>query len=264
MPPPVLVLQRDPGLRARIRAGVRSGAAFDLVGGLRFAAGWRELGHLAKESPGSPAVVDPHHGATGSIPSGALFFQREHPGCPLIGYAAMDSDDRRGLLAARVRLVALLLPGINDGLVRIGSSALLGADYDSVLRLMKRLRAAVPPDARRLADFLVRETVGPCQVQMLARRLACCRRTLRRRCASWGTAPPRKLVTLAKLFHVERLARWSGRPRGAVALAVAYADYANYKRAVRREFGCPPSALGRLTGVDDMASRLIESCRGRG
>lgn len=260
---PVLALQRDPGLRARIRAGVRSGAAFGLVDSVRFASGWRELGRLTQQSPGSPAIVDPYHGADGPMPSGALAFQREHPSCPLIGYAAIDTDQRRSLLAARLRLVTLLLPELNDRLLCIGSSVLLGADYDAVLRMKKRLRAAVPQEAQEFAEHLVRETVGPCHVRMLARRLACCRRTLRRRCASWGTAPPRRLVTLAKLFHVERLARWSGQPRGAVALAVAYADYANYKRAVRREFGCPPSALGRRTGVDTVASRLIESCGGR-
>lgn len=257
--PPVLVLQRNPGLRTRVRAGVRAGAAHGLVDGVRFASGWRELGRLTREFPGSPAFVDPHHGAEGPSPSGMLSFQREHPDCPLIGYAAIDELHRARLDDARVPLVALLAPGRDDGLLRIASTVLLAADYASVRRLTTRLLAVVPPDARSLVERLMRDTVEPCRIQALARHVGRCRRTLRRRCASWGLASPRKLVALTKIFHVERLARWSGRPRGAVALAVAYADYANYKRAVRREFGRPPSAFGRSSGVDEVASRLVEA-----
>lgn len=255
--PPVLVLQRNPGIRTRVRAGVRAGAAHALVDGARFASGWRELGRLTREFPGSPAFVDPHHGAEEPSPSGMIAFQREHPRCPLIGYAAMDPLHRARLDDARVRLVALLEPGHDDGLLRIASTVLLAADYDSVRRLTKRLQAVVPPDARPLVERLMRDTVDPCRIQALAQQVGRCRRTLRRRCSSWGLASPRKLVALAKIFHVERLARWSGRPRGAVALAVAYSDYANYKRAVRREFGRPPSAFGRSSGVEEVASRLL-------
>lgn len=255
--PPVLVLQRNSGLRARVRAGVRSGAAHGLVDGARFASGWRELGRLTREFPGSPAFVDTHHGAEGPSPSGMLSFQREHPASPLIGYAAMDERRRAGLGAVRVPLVALLAPGSDDGLLRIASTVLLAADYDSVRRLTERLRAVVPREAHPLVERLIRRTVDPCRVQQLAQHAGSCRRTLRRRCSAWGLASPRKLVALAKLFHVERLARWSGRPRGAVALALAYSDYANYKRAVRREFGRPPSAFGRSGGVDEVAARLL-------
>lgn len=254
---PVLALETDSALRRRIRAGVRSGAANELFDGVRFAATWRDLRALARRFEGSPAFVDPFVAGGQEALAEANAFQRSYPACTMVLYAAMDVSRRAQVERSSVTFAARLTPDLGDRFVVIGAVALRLICHHEVRALSRRLKEATPASARGLVDCLLAGTMTPCPVDDLAGSLGISVRTLRRRCAASGLPSPRRLIALARIFHVERLARWSGRPSGAVALVLGYSDYANYSRAVRNELGCQRSAMTERGGSDYVAGRLL-------
>jgi len=253
---PVLALVNPP-LRRRIVAGVRSGAANDLVSGVRFAISWDNLRVLARQFAGSPAFVDPF-GPTDDRPLDELTaLQRACPSCPLVFYAELNQRRRAALNDAGATFAARLLPGIGDRLTAVGEIVLRTVCYHNFRTLVGCLKDALPAEARSLVDCLFAATICPCPVESLARQLGMSAPTLRRRCTVNGLPPPRKLIALARIYHVERLARWSGRPSGAVALALGYSDYANYARSVRNELGCRQSDVSHRGGPDYVGARFL-------
>lgn len=256
----VLALESDCRLRDRLRVGVGTGAAHGVVEGVRFASGWRDLRDLALRFDGSPAFVDPSHPSAEARPAEArrdpaAWLQQAAPKCPLIRYGKGESDSP----ATKAQFVARLTPGGNDSLVTIGSTALLAADYDSVRSLLANLGKAAPVEARELLESVVRRTLFPCTVGSLATSLGTSVAMVGRRCRAWGLPKPKTLVSLARLFHVQRLAAWSGRPPGAIALALGWSAYSNYARSVRREMGCKSSEVAEHGGAAYVAAKLIDA-----
>lgn len=258
----VLGLEAEPALRQRIRIGVMSGGTNDLIDGARFASSWAELGRLADQYPGSPTFVDPFRFSDDESADWVAGFQRKRPHCPLILYATLDDVRRRRLERAAVAFVRKLVPGVNDQLTRIGAAALRSVCRHEVQALSRQIKRAAPPAVHLLLDCILDETVGRCPVDALAKHLGISTPTLRRRCAAHGLPSPRQLVALARLFHVERLAKWSDRPSSRVALALGYSNYANYARSVRNELGRSRSEIGLLGGADYVAGRLVEAVAG--
>ena len=82
-------------------------------------------------------------------------------------------------------------------------------------------------------------STGPSNVPKTAGSLGVSQRTLYRRCATLRIASPWILISLARVFTVERLAEWSGQPGGAIALALGFSGRSNYRRMVRRTLGAP-------------------------
>lgn len=252
----VLALESDSWLRARLRAGVRAGPAHGLVECVHYACGWRDLRRLVLRFPGSPAFVDPSHPSRDGRQDVAVSLQREAPACPLISYG------KAGPAGAALRFVKVLMPKVDDRLVAIGTAVVTTADYELVLALTAELRRGVRVEARTLLERVVRDTVFPCTVAALATSLGTSVRMLERRCKRWRLPGPKKLLSLARVFHVLRLSKWSGRPPGAVALALGYSAYSNYARSVRRELGCTSSAVVGRGGAAYVAERLVDSTRG--
>lgn len=253
-----LGLEGEPGLRQRIRVGLMSGGANDVIDGVRFAVDLTDLERLVDRFPGSPTFVDPRRFSDDGSTDSVVAFQRRQPRCPLILYATLNAGERRRLERAGVAFAGTLAPGVDDQLARIGALALRSAGRHRVRALLRELKGAAPAPAYALLACILRETVGRCPVDRLAKRLGTSAPTLRRRCAEHGLPAPRRLAALARLFHVERLADWSGRPPGRVALALGYSNYANYTRSVRNELGCSRSEIGPLGGTDYVAGRLVE------
>ena len=253
--PSTLALEESPRLRSRIRAGVRAGGSLELVDGVRFAAGWQELAELAGRRPGSPVFVDPFRADEG-LPEDAAAFQRAHPASPMIFYGDLDADRRRSLEDAGVVFAACLIPGSTDQLNAIGWTVLQTAAKHEVEALARALKRSAPIAAHPFIARLLAVTVQRCRVSDLARSLRVSAPTLRRRCAAWGLPAPRRLVALARLFHVQRLAEWSGKPLRTVALALGWSDYANCVRSTRHELGYRPSELRRRGGAAYVAEQL--------
>ena len=257
---PVLALQSDAWLKDRLRAGVRAGGAHGLVARVEFAAGWRSLRDLAHRFPGSPAFVDPAHPCKEDRPGGVAWLVREVTTCPLIRYGGPDltcQASADGDAVRDVAFVASMTPGVDDGLVSIGSMVLRTADYAVVRALDANLGSVAPAQARRLLERVVRATVFPCTVRALATSLGTSVAMLNRRCRAWRMPRPKRLLSLARIFHVYRLAAWSGRPPGAVALALGYSAYSNYARSVRRELACTSSSVAARGGPAYVGARLV-------
>lgn len=262
---PVLALQSDSWLKDRLRAGVRAGGAHGLVARVEFAPGWRGLRDLVHRFPGSPAFVDPAHPRKKERPDGAAWLARLVPTCPLIRYGRPDrsspaSADRDA--AQDAAFVASMTPGVDDGLVSIGSTVLRTADHALVRTLGADLGSVAPAPARRLLERVVRATVFPCTVRALATSLGTSVAMLDRRCRAWRVPRPKRLLSLARIFHVHRLAAWSGRPPGAVALALGYSAYSNYARSVRRELACTSSLVAEQGGPAYVGARLVSIVAG--
>lgn len=255
----VLGLEAEPEVRRRIRFGVMSGGANDLIDGARFATSWADLERLADRYPGSPTFVDPFRFSDEGSADSVVAFQRRRPATPIILYAALDSVQRRQLERAAVVFVKTLVPGVDDQLTRIGTVVLQSACQHQVRALSNLIKHAAPAGAHALLNCILHDTVGRCPVDSLAKRLGISTPTLRRRCVAHGLPPPRRLIALARLFHVGRLAEWSGRPPARVALALGYSNYANYARSVRNELDCNLSNLGPLGGANYVAEHLLKA-----
>lgn len=253
---PVLAMVADRRLRDRIRVGVRSGAANDVVDGIRRSRSWAELRAHAGRFPGSPAFVDAPDVADVGAASDLAAFQRARPTCPVVVCAALDGPPSAvPPESSGIRFAATLAPA--DGLAAIGAAVLKSVCYADVRGLADRLKRALPVAGHALVDSLLDATVGPCPVSTLAKHSGTSEATLRRRCTSLGLPAPRRLVALARIFHVERLARWCGRRPGAVAVALGYSNWANYARSIRRELGCTSSDVGQWGGSQYVAARLL-------
>ena len=246
--PPALVLERHPRLRARVRMGLRTGGARRVLGGVRVASDWGHLRALSMRFPGSPAFVDPAvpWGGPSSDPAG--WFRRACPECPVIGYA---------FAAPKRAFPTWLRPGVDDQLVNIGALALRQADAAETRALADRVVASAPAPARVLLSYVVGKTIFPCSVEVVAGDLRTSPRTLRRHCSAWELPSPKKLVSLGRIYHVHRLARWSGAPPSVVAAALGFRDPSNYRRLVRTVLGLPPSEVMRRGGPDYVASALV-------
>jgi transcriptional regulator GlxA family with amidase domain len=119
--------------------------------------------------------------------------------------------------------------------------------------LLSRLRGKTPRRMHRALGVVVRDTVEPCSVDDLAARAGLPVRTLRRWCGESGLPAPRRLLSLARIYHVERLARWSHHGRGQVAVALGFSGASQYWRVVKRELRGTPGEIGRRGGADYMA-----------
>ena len=86
-------------------------------------------------------------------------------------------------------------------------------------------------------------------VRELAAALTRSQRSLRRHCTELCIPPPKRLLSLGRVFTVERLAEWSGQPAGAVALALGFSDYANYRRLVRNALAGAASPVPHRVGL---------------
>lgn len=258
----VLALEVDSRLRRRLRVGVRAGAAHGLVDRVRFASSWQDLLDLALLHPDSPAFVDPSYPSEDGGVDPVASLHRKVPACPLISYGRPAATRPRSVVA-NSEFVARLTPGVDDNFATIASTVLETADHGAVRTLVADLMKAAPARAAgELLEHVVQDTVFPCTVRTLAANLRTSAPMLRRRCRAWGLPRPKKLVSLAHIYHVHRLIRWSGCSPRAVALALGYSAYSNYSRSVRREVECTSSKVMLRGGAAYVAERLVAAVRG--
>lgn len=252
----VLAMIADARLRRRVRIGVWSGPVHGLVDEVRFVPNVHELEAASVQLPGSPAFVDPYGGRGGRMEA-LLALRRRQPHLGLISYSAGDASGSIRSGGAGMDFTATLRVGVDDGFPRIGAAARRSIGLAEVRTLAGRLKRAAPRSAHDLLDCVLDAALGRCSVGKLAASVGVSAPTLRRRCAAWGLPKPRRLVALARLYHVARLAQWSGRPASVVALALGWSDEANYARLVRNELGCQQSAVAGLGGPEYVARRLL-------
>lgn len=259
---PVLALEKDSRLCRRLKVGVRAGAAHGLVDRVRFASSWSDLLDLALRHPDSPAFVDPAYPSEAGRQDPLASLHREAPACPLVSYGK-PATPHADSAATSAGFVARLTPGVDDSFVGIASTVPKTANHMSVRTLVANLREVAPAEAAGgLLEHVVHDTVFPCSASDLAANLDTSPALLRRRCGTWGIPRSKKLLSLARIFHVHRLARWSGCSPRAVALALGYSAYSNYARSVRRELECTSSEVVLRGGASYVSERLVAVVRG--
>lgn len=162
-----------------------------------------------------------------------------------------------------IAFAVTLRPGVNDAFDAIESAVLRAAGARRVGRLLDDVARRASGDVERIFARVLAMSVRPCSVAAVAARLGLSPRTLFRRCSTLGIPSPKRLCSLARVFTVERLAEWSGQPSGAVALALGFSDYANYRRLVRRIFGAPPSVVRQQGGLGLVTMTILRELSAR-
>ena len=202
-----------------------------IVGPPEFAASWSELAELARRHPDSPAVADP--GLAVGAPAGR----------------------RAG--GDRPFAVVAPLPGNGDWIRGMRAAVLRAIDPERPRRLQARIRGRSAPEAGRIMSRVLDRSYEATAVPVLAQDLGVPHWALIRRCAALAIPTPKKLITLGRVYTVERIAEWSESPSGVVAAALGFLDPSVYRRMVRRALQAPPSALRQMRGAGHVGRVIV-------
>ena len=255
---PVLALEPNPGARDRIRAGLCFGEIDRLLDGVCFATGWRDLQTLVSRMPGCPVIVDPE--CPGNRRSGIeelRAIRTRIPACPIIGYGNPQAAWFRTSFRSEIGFLGVLRRGIDDGPDAVRLALLRATDCEGTKRLLDRLRDRVPKAIHRFLYVVLRESLTRRSVTGLATTMGLTSRTLARMCQTQRLPTPKRLLSLGAIFHVERLACWSGRSRGSTALALGFSDAANYGHLVKRALGTTSTEVAQKGGPDHVAQLML-------
>ncbi len=208
---------------------VELGPASRIIGPVAFAHGWEELQALVLRRPGSPAVVE----------------------------RRMLSSRR----SARLGVPVVPVPGAAKArdAEAFESTVLQSIDAGSVTSFLERLGRRADAEGGRIAAQILSMGHRPFTVPEVAAALGLSQSTLSRRCAALGLPGAKALVSLARIFTVERLAEWSGQPSGVVAAALGFSNPSNYRRLVRRTLGAAPSAVREQGGASHLSQVLLDA-----
>lgn len=263
---PLLALQADDvRLQERIRLALQLGYASRILAPPAFASSWRELAELGAQHPGSPALVDPDFQDRSDPNDSASSWAspRHWVDTPLIRYSvAAARPGKHELNRKGLPFVASLHVGQQDELNAIDAAILRCTDMRRARSLLARLEQTADPYTHRAFGGILELAIGAPSVGEVAARVGNSQRTFYRRCAALRIPSPQAIVSLARIYTVERLSAWSGQPSGSVALALGFSDRANYRRLVRRTLGAPPSAIRNLGGVDYVAAVILARLSG--
>lgn len=261
-PPPLLALHGDTDARDRLRAVAGTGPASRILGPTIFASGWQALGELVAAHPRSPAVVDPAYPGGTDPPSADSIRVLRGSSVSLVCYGKPSALRAWRVQDGGYSVAAVLRLGSGDSLAAIGSAVLRAAGARRVRRLLDDIGRRAHQQTEEIFAGVLALAVAPCSVPELAAWLGLSQRTLWRRCVELRIPSPGRLLSLGRIFTVERLADWSGQPSGAVALAIGFSDYANYRRLVRRTLGAPPSQIRKQGGVGQVAMAILRALGG--
>ncbi len=240
---------------------VHAGNASRIIGPVVFANSWLELADLAGGSPGSPVVVDPFFADYRETSSTKRLkaFRLRQPSTPLISYTRLNRMRHRQLANANIALPTRLQPGVNDDFATLDTIILRSIDAPRIQQLLDRVGQVWCTDACRVFRQALDLAIGPAVVPELAARLGMSTRTLNRHCTELGVRPPKTVLSLARVFTVERLVEWSRQPGGRVAVALGFSDRTNYRRLVRRTLGFPPTTLRSRGGTDYLVESFAQA-----
>ncbi len=228
-----------------------------VIGPMVRASTWRELAELGDRHPGAPAIVDTTGSAYRLSPVEARRIGRlDWATTPLIHYGRRGSTEQSPT-RSKLPFAARVCRGAEHEITAVDTAILRSIDAKRVHRLLERARPGAHPFAHRLLRHALNRSIGPSTVPETADSFAMAERTLYRRCATLGIPGPRAILSLARVFTVERLADWSGQPGGAVALALGFSHRANYRRLARRRVGVPPSVIRERGGADHVEGVIV-------
>lgn len=140
----------------------------------------------------------------------------------------------------------------------IASAVLRAADVHTVNCFLAAVAERTHDEIKHIFLAVLAVAVRRSTVRDLAEALGRSERSLRRHCAALRIPPPKKLLSLGRIFTVERLAEWSGQPSGAVAMALGFSDYANYRRLVRNTLADASSSIPSRVGIEYVRRAILQ------
>lgn len=236
----------------------RMGDSQAVVGPVVFVGSWQELAELGDRHPGSPALVDPGFGdlddpgVTPSIWASVYSWSST----PLIHYARRRSESAP-VTDVGHPYTAFLRAGADDDLSTIDETILRCIDVRRVRLLLERLRRCADPFTHRIFHHAVNLAIGSAPVPVVAASLGFEERTLQRHSIARGIPRPHAIISLARIFTVERLAEWSGKPSGSIALSLGFTAKSNYRRLTRRQLGLSPTGIQEHGGAEYMEEVIV-------
>lgn len=263
--PPLFALLGSIWARRQIQFALHSGNALRIIGPVIFASGWQELRDLAARFPGSPAIVDPFFGGGCDPFRGKRdYANADWSSVPLICYAQLDAHQEDQLDQTAIPFAVRLRPDEDRLFSSIDSAILKSIDAQRPRRLLERIQRTAHKETQALFACALEIATEPCSVAGLAARSGLTVRTLQRRCNALGIPSPKQLLSLARVFTVERLSEWSRQQSGGVALALGFSDRSNYRRLVRRVLGAAPSPVRQRGGVKYIEGVIISQLANSG
>ncbi len=263
--PMVLALVTSADVRQRVRAGAGCGTIHHLIRGVRFAQNWRHLGGMVDTAPGCPVVVDPDVQTSGGPDSDrALASLVNRSGGSLICHVDPDggwATKHLGPESPKKTFETVLRLGLDDTPDKIRRAILQATARGYTMQLIARVLRKTPQEAHVFLTTLIDVSLEYRTVAALAKELKRRPQALSSQCRRYRWPTPKRLISLAAIFHVERLTRWSGRERGPVALAMGFSDTANYTRLVRNTIKMTPTEVGRNGGQRFMADLMLQCLR---
>ena len=258
--PPLIALVGNPQLRERIQVVLRLGTSSRFLGDVAYAADWCQLGDLTERYPKSPTLIDlDTEGArrpeteSGGMRGGHLS-SRQAVGCVSAGLAR-----ERWLNTEKSSFDTPLLRGVNDHFTALDATILGRIDAQRVRRVRNAARRVAHPVGFEILDHALDLATFHCLVPEIAVRVGRSRRTLERRCTMLGIPSPKTILSLARIYTVQRLTEWSNQPFGAVARSLGFSAASNYRRVVRATLGNPPSVIHRMGGSNFVARVILKS-----
>lgn len=263
--PPLLALHRSRALQWALQAVFSRGMASRVIGPALFAPSWSELERLCRSNPGSPAIVDPFYRNLPSDPPPA-----SPPGLLLAPLASnpLICSPRAGhpgpawLGTVESNFTSALPDKAEEDFDVLASTVLRAIEPDRPGRLIDHIEACADPQAYRIARQALDRSWTACTVTELAASVGLPYWTLVRRCNALRLPNPKHLLSLARAYTVERLAEWSGRPSGAVAVALHFFSGPAYRRMVRGAMGFPPTVVREKGGADFVGRTIVAAVLG--
>ena len=258
---PVVALVRDVETREAIRTGLRMWELGRILSGVHFATGWEDLDHMVGGLPGCPVIVDLDSCQPGHPSYNALRALRaHHPTCPIIGHENDPKLRCSGRIKSEIGFVTILRCGECTNPAALRRALLRGANHAETDSLLFRLKESAPAEAHLLLDALLHISLERGSVAQLAKSIGTTARTLGRKCRKLGLPTPRRLLALAIVFHIERLARWARQRQGSTALALGVSTPGSYRRTMQRVLGITPAEITERGGPDYVADMMLREC----
>ena len=258
---PVLALVQDVEAREGIRTGLRLGGLDRILDGVHFVTGWRHLNDMVDRLPGCPIIADmesSHMGQPGFNELRAL--RARYPICPIIGHANDLGFLCPEWIKSEIGFVTILRCGEYNNPSAVRLALLHGVNRAETDFLLVRLREGIPAEAHLFLDAVMHASLERRSVAQLARAMRTTTRTMGRTCRTLGLPAPRRLLALAIVFHVERLARWADQRRASAALALGFSAPGAYRRTLRRVLGTTPAEVDQRGGPDYVADVMLREC----
>ncbi len=254
---PMVVYESDNDILASLRHASCSGAISLLLTGMRQVSSFRKLEACVRRHSGSPVVVDPALLASERVDVAALEQTSRGSFAPRVVFYGRRRAVQSTSQLSRVASMKALIKGMNDNPRQVQETIIYAIAGEENEELIARTEARAPAALHRLVRLILRMSVRRVSVRQVARRMGISHQAVAKQCRVHGLPAPRRLVDIASIYHIERLARWSGCSPDRIALGFGFGRRSSYGRLTCKALGQTPSKILEAGGPDHVAGELL-------